>query len=152
MKRLYAYVIKSFLGPFFMTFFICLFVLLMQFMWKYIDDLVGKGLEWSVLGELVFYASFGLLPFAFPLSMLLASIMAFGALGESYELVAIKSAGVSLLRIMRPMMVIAIIVSFTAFYFANNILPKNQSSIYYPFVQCKTTKAGIDLKRRCIYQ
>ncbi len=146
MKRLYAYVIKSFLGPFFMTFFICLFVLLMQFMWKYIDDLVGKGLEWSVLGELVFYASFGLLPFAFPLSMLLASIMAFGALGESYELVAIKSAGVSLLRIMRPMMVIAIIVSFTAFYFANNILPKTNLRFITLLYSVKQQKPELILK------
>lgn len=95
----------------------------MQFMWKYIDDMVGKGLEWAVLGELIFYASFGLLPFAFPLSMLLASIMTFGSLGENYELLAIKSSGVSLFRIMRPLMVIAIIVSLTAFYFANNVLP-----------------------------
>ncbi|NQU85280.1 MAG: LptF/LptG family permease [Mariniphaga sp.] len=102
MKRLHIYVIKSFLGPFFMTFFICLFVLLMQFLWKYVDDMVGKGLEWSLIGELIFYASFGLLPLAFPLSVLIASIMTFGSLGENYELVAIKSSGISLFRIMRP--------------------------------------------------
>ena len=115
--------IKSFLGPFFMTFFIVVFVLLMQFLWKYVDDLVGKGLEFNVLAEMLFYAAFGLLPFAFPLAMLLASIMTFGSLGENYELVAMKSSGISLFRIMRPLVFIAIIVTLCAFYFSNNILP-----------------------------
>ncbi|MDO8929397.1 MAG: LptF/LptG family permease, partial [Bacteroidota bacterium] len=80
MKRLHRFVIKSFLGPFFMTFFICVFILLMQFLWKYIDDMVGKGLEWKIVLELLTYASFGLVPLAFPLAMLLASIMTFGNL------------------------------------------------------------------------
>lgn len=123
MKKLHWYIIKSFLGPFFMTFFIVVFVLLMQFLWKYVDDLVGKGLDIKVLGEMLFYASFGLLPYAFPLAMLLASIMTFGAFGENYELVAMKSSGISLYRIMKPLMVIAVFVSLTAFYFANYILP-----------------------------
>lgn len=123
MKRLHWYVIKSFLGPFFMTFFIVVFVLLMQFLWKYVDDLVGKGLEMKVLGEMLFYASFGLLPYAFPLAMLLASIMTFGSLGENYELVAMKSSGISLFRIMRPLIVIAVFVTFVAYYFSNNVLP-----------------------------
>ena len=123
MKRLHWYVIKSFLGPFFMTFLIVVFVLLLQFLWKYVDDLVGKGLDVRVLGEMLFYASFGLLPFAFPLAMLLASIMTFGALGENYELVAMKSSGISLFRIMKPLIVIAVIVTVIAFYFSNNVLP-----------------------------
>ncbi|WP_346854699.1 LptF/LptG family permease [uncultured Draconibacterium sp.] len=124
MKRLHLYVIRSFLGPFFMTFFIVLFILLMQFLWKYVDDLVGKGLDFSVLGEMMFYASFALLPLAFPLAMLLASIMTFGALGENYELVAMKASGISLVRIMRPLVVIAILITGVAFYFANNVLPE----------------------------
>ncbi|MCY1719568.1 LptF/LptG family permease [Prolixibacteraceae bacterium Z1-6] len=124
MKRLHLYVIRSFLGPFFMTFFIVLFILLMQFLWKYVDDLVGKGLDFSVLGEMMFYASFALLPLAFPLAMLLASIMTFGALGENYELVAMKASGISLVRIMRPLVVIALIITGLAFYFANNVLPE----------------------------
>jgi len=123
MKRLHWYIIKSFLGPFFMTFFIVVFILLMQFLWKYVDDLVGKGLDFAVLGEMIFYAAFGLLPYAFPLAMLLASLMTFGSLGENYELVAMKSSGISLHRIMKPLFVIAIIISVTAFYFSNNILP-----------------------------
>ncbi len=123
MKRLHWYVFKTFLGPFVMTFFICVFILLMQFLWKYVDDLVGKGLDWGILAELLFYASFGLLPFAFPLSMLLASIMTFGELGENYELVAMKSSGISLFRVMKPLILVAILITGTAFFFANNVLP-----------------------------
>lgn len=106
-----------------MTFFICVFILLMQFLWKYVDDLVGKGLDWGILAELLFYAAFGLLPFAFPLSMLLASIMTFGELGENYELVAMKSSGISLFRIMKPLLIVATLITLTAFVFANYILP-----------------------------
>ena len=122
MKRLHKFIIKSFLGPFFMTFFICVFILLMQFLWKYIDDLVGKGLEWRIVSELLLYASFGLVPLAFPLAMLLASIMTFGNLGENYELVAMKASGISLFRIMRPLLVVAILLTSLAFYFSNSIL------------------------------
>ena len=111
------------MGPFFMTFFIVVFVLLMQFLWKYVDDLVGKGLDINLLGEMMFYATFGLLPYAFPLAMLLASIMTFGSLGENYELLAMKSSGISLIRMMKPLMVIAAIITITAFYFANYVLP-----------------------------
>lgn len=95
----------------------------MQFLWKYVDDLVGKGLDLSVLGEMLFYASFSLLPLAFPLAMLLASIMTFGSLGENYELVAMKSSGISLSRIMRPLVVIAVLITVFAFYFSNTIVP-----------------------------
>ena len=124
MKRLHLYVIKSFLGPFFMTFFIVVFVLLMQFLWRYVGDLVGKGLGLNVLGEMLFYASFGVLPYAFSLAMLLASIMTFGSLGENYELVAMKSVGISLFRIMCLLIVIAVIILFLVFYFSNSILFK----------------------------
>ncbi len=124
MKRLHQFVLKSFFGPFFLTFFICVFILLMQFLWKYIDDMVGKGLEWNIIIELLFYASLALVPMAFPLAMLLASIMSFGNLGENYELVAMKASGISLFRIMRPLIIVAIGLCMFAFYFSNNILPK----------------------------
>ncbi|MBN1821163.1 MAG: LptF/LptG family permease [Prolixibacteraceae bacterium] len=146
MKRLHIYVIKAFLGPFFMTFFICIFVLLMQFLWKYVDDMVGKGLEWSVIGEVIFYASFGLLPLAFPLSILIASIMTFGSLGENYELVAIKSSGISLFRVMRPLIVLAIFISCTAFYFANYIVPVTNKKLYALMISVKEQKPELILK------
>lgn len=130
MKRLHKFIIKSFFGPFFMTFFICIFILLMQFLWKFIDDLVGKGLEWRIVAEFLTYASFGLVPLAFPLAMLLASIMTFGNLGENYELVAMKASGISLFRIMRPLLVVTLILTSIAFYFSNNILPITNAKFY----------------------
>lgn len=106
-----------------MTFFIALFVLLMQFLWMYIDDLVGKGLEWYLIAELLFYASASLVSMALPLAILLSSIMTFGNLGENYELVALRASGISLWRIMYPLIVVAVMTSIGAFYFSNNIIP-----------------------------
>lgn len=124
MKKVDKLLLRSFIGPFVITFFIALFVLVMQFLWKYIDDLVGKGLEISIIAELIFYASAGLVPLALPLSILLSSIMTFGNLGEHYELVALKSAGISLVRIMRSLIILVIFLSFVAFWFSNYVLPK----------------------------
>ena len=94
-KKLYLFILNTFLPLFLMTFFISLFVLLMQFLWKYVDELVGKGIEVGVLGELFFYAALTIVPMALPLSMLLASLMTFGNLGERLELLAIKAAGIN---------------------------------------------------------
>ncbi len=98
MKKLHLFILKSYLGPLAMTFFISLFILVMQFLWRYVDDLVGKGLDFFTLAELLFYASVQVIPMALPLAILLASLMTFGSLGENYELTAIKASGVSLLR------------------------------------------------------
>ena len=146
MKRLHKFVIKSFLGPFFMTFFICVFVLLMQFVWKYIDEFVGKGLDWTIVVELLSYAAFGLLPLAFPLAMLLASIMTFGNLGENYELVAMKASGISLFRIMRPLLVLTIFMTLIAFYFSNNILPKTNLKFYSLMFSVRQQKPEMVIK------
>lgn len=97
MKKIYILILKSYSGPLIMTFFIALFVLLMQFLWKYVDDLVGKGLSWDIIMQLMFYASATFVPLALPLAILLSSLMTFGNLGERYELVAIKAAGISLI-------------------------------------------------------
>jgi lipopolysaccharide export system permease protein len=106
-----------------MTFFIVLFLLLMQFLWRYIDELVGKGLEFKIIGELLVYAASGLVPLALPLAILLSSLMTFGNMGEFYELTAMKSSGISLRRIMLPLIFLVIVISFGAFVFANNVLP-----------------------------
>ncbi|WP_299583268.1 LptF/LptG family permease [uncultured Sunxiuqinia sp.] len=140
MKRLHLFILRTFFGPFLMTFFIVVFVLLMQFLWKYIDDMVGKGLEWNIVAELLLYASFALIPMAFPLAMLLASIMTFGNLGENYELVAIKASGISLFRIMRPLIVVAVALSLFAFYFSNNVLPKTNLKFGALLVSVKKQK------------
>ncbi len=122
-KKLNKLVLTSFIGPFVMTFFISLFVLLMQFLWKYIDDLVGKGLDWWTITKLLAYTSTTLVPLALPLAILVSSIMTFGNLAEHYEIVAVKSAGISLQKFMRPLLITAIIISIGAFYFSNYILP-----------------------------
>lgn len=123
MKRLHRLVIISFLGPFVMTFFIVLFLLLMQFLWRYIDELVGKGLEFKIIGELLVYAASSLVPLALPLAILLSSLMTFGNMGEFYELTAMKSSGISLRRIMFPLIFLVMLISAGAFVFANNVLP-----------------------------
>ena len=123
MKKLHKLVLTSYIGPFIVTFFISLFILLMQFLWKYIDDLVGKGLEWYVISELLFYSSATFVPLALPLAVLLSSIMTMGKMGENYELVAFKSAGISLRRIMWPMVAISMFLVLGAFFFSNNVLP-----------------------------
>jgi lipopolysaccharide export system permease protein len=102
LKKINQLILKSYLGPFLMTFAVVMFILLMQFVWKYIDDFVGKGLEWNLILELMFYVSVTLVPMALPLAILLASIMTFGNLAESYELTALKSAGMSLQKVMQP--------------------------------------------------
>jgi len=122
-KRLHYLVIKSFLGPLILTFFMVIFILLMQFLWKYIDDLVGKGLDTSVLAEFLLYSSASMVPMALPLAILLASLMTFGNLAENLELLAFKSSGVSLARIMAPLTIVVVILTFFAFFFANSVMP-----------------------------
>ncbi|HWS00343.1 MAG TPA: LptF/LptG family permease [Prolixibacteraceae bacterium] len=123
MKRLHLYIIKRFIGPLIVTLLISLFVLLMQFLWVYLDDLVGKGLEMNIIAEFLLYTLAMLMPMALPLSMLLASIMTFGDMGENNELLAMKAAGISLFRIMKPVIVLSIILSIGAFEFSNRVIP-----------------------------
>lgn len=129
-----------------MTFFIVMFILLMQFLWKYIDDLVGKGLELDIILELLLYASAGLVPMALPLATLLASLMTLGNLGENNELLAMKSAGISLPRIMSPLIVLAILVSISAFFFANNVLPHTNLKISSLLYDVKQQRPELQIK------
>lgn len=123
MKRLTVFSIRSFIGPFIVTFAIAMFILIMQFFWKYIDDLMGKGIETIYILELMFYVSASLIPLALPLAMLLSSIMTMGNLAENNELTALKSTGWSLYRILRPLTVIVLIIAFSTFLFANYVIP-----------------------------
>ncbi len=122
-KKLDKLILKAFIGPFIATFFIAFFVLMMQILWKYIDDLVGKGLDFFTLGQFIWYASASMLTLAMPIAILISSIMTFGNLGESFELVAIKSSGISLLRFMRPLMWVALLLCGLTFIFANYVIP-----------------------------
>ncbi|MBN2175291.1 MAG: LptF/LptG family permease, partial [Bacteroidales bacterium] len=151
MKKIYWLIIKSYIGPFVMTFFIALFILLMQFLWKYIDDLVGKGLEWYVIAQLLFYASSTFVPLALPLAILLSSLMTFGNLGENYELVAMKAAGISLRRIMMPLIILSIIISMVAFYFSNNVLPIANLKFKSLLYDVREQKLALDIKEGIFY-
>lgn len=117
-----------------MTFFIAIFILLMQFLWLYIDDFIGKGLGLGLLFELMFYTSWTLVPLALPISVLLSSLMTMGNLGEHYELVAAKTSGISLIKLISPLIITAIILSGVAFYFSNYLYPlanlKHQSLLF----------------------
>ena len=124
MKKLHKLLIKSFIGPFIGTFFVSLFLFLMWYLWRYINELVGKGLEWYVIMEFIMYSMVYLIPMALPLAVLLSSIMTTGNLGERYELVAMKSAGVSLMRSLFPMLMVMVVISTGAFFTANNLIPK----------------------------
>jgi lipopolysaccharide export system permease protein len=123
LKKLDKLVIQAFIGPFVATFFITVLVLVMQFFWLYIDDFVGKGLNTGVILEFIWYQSASLVPLALPLAVLLSSLMTFGNLGESYELVAVKSAGISLLRFMRPLFFVTLLICYVAFLFSNHVIP-----------------------------
>ncbi|WP_293785657.1 LptF/LptG family permease [uncultured Pedobacter sp.] len=124
MKKIHLLLIKAFVKPFIATFFVMMFILLMFFLFKWIDDLIGKGFEWYTILELMYYASAANVSMALPLSVLLSSIMTFGTLGENYELVAIKSAGISLQKAMRPLLVVILMLTVASFFFANYMLPK----------------------------
>lgn len=129
-KRLYRYMLRSYVPLLLMTFFICLFIVLMQFLWRYIDDLVGKGLSIDVIGELFFYAALTMVPMALPLAILLASLMIFGNLGEKFELTAMKASGISLLKVMSPLIMLISFIAVGAFFFQNNVLPVAQTKMW----------------------
>lgn len=151
MKKIYWLVFKSYVGPLILTFFISLFILLMQFLWKYIDDLVGKGLEWYVITELLFYASATFVPLALPLAILLSSLMTFGNLGEHYELVAMKASGISLRKIMMPLVVLSFLISVAAFFFSNNMLPLANLKFYSLLHDIKQQKLTLNIKEGIFY-
>ncbi|MCI5981500.1 MAG: LptF/LptG family permease [Marinilabiliaceae bacterium] len=151
MKKLHKFVLLNYAGPLAMTFFISLFILVMQGLWRYVDDIVGKGLEISVMAELLFYVSLQVVPMALPLAILLAALMTFGNLGENYELTAMKASGISLFRIMRPMTVVTIIVCFLAFWFSNNVLPVANLKFYSLLYSVRQQRPELELKERVYY-
>ncbi len=123
MKKVDSFVLKSFIGPLIFTFFIVLIILILQFLWMYVDELAGKGLDFKVLAELLYHFSLTFVPTALPLAILLASLMTFGNMGEFSELSALKSSGIPLQRIMRPLIMLITVIVVVSFYFSNNVLP-----------------------------
>lgn len=146
MKRLHLFMLKSFSGPFVATFFISMFVLIMQFLWRMIDEIVGKGLDFAIIAELLIYVATTLVPMALPLAVLLSSIMTFGSLGENYELIALKAAGISLFRIMYPLIILIVFLTVFAFFFSNNILPVANLKFYSLLYDIRKQKPELSFK------
>lgn len=150
-KRLHIFLLKSFLPVFAMTFFIVLFIVLMQFLWRYIDDLVGKGLEIKVIAELFGYAAVCMVPQALPLAILLASLMTFGNLGEKSELTAMKAAGISLFRTMMPLIILVSGIAVGAFFFQNDVLPKAQVKMWTLLFSMKQKSPELEIPEKAFY-
>jgi lipopolysaccharide export system permease protein len=144
-KRLDMYMLRNFLGLFVLTLVICVFILLMQFVWLHVRDLVGKGVELSVLAEFFVYAVASVVPLALPLAVLLASLITFGNLGEQVELTAMKAAGISLFRIMRPLVVAILMICLGAFYFSNSILPVSQVKLWTLIFSLRQKSPELDI-------
>ncbi|MCQ2310128.1 MAG: LptF/LptG family permease [Paludibacteraceae bacterium] len=145
LKKLDLYMLRNFLGLFVLTFMICCFILLMQFLWMHVNDLVGKGVEVMVLLEFLVYAVMSVIPLALPLAILLASLMTFGNLGEKFELTAMKSAGVSLFRIMRPLTIFIGCVAVGAFFFSNYVLPASQAKLWALIFSLRQKSPELDI-------
>ncbi|MBR5532246.1 MAG: LptF/LptG family permease [Bacteroidales bacterium] len=150
-KRLNLFILKTFLPLLLMTFMICLFIVLMQFIWQHIKDFVGKGLDISILAEMFFYAAASMVPLALPLAILLASLMTFGNLSERFELLAIKASGVSLIKIMRPLIITIILISIGAFFFQNNVLPTVQVKMWSLLYSIKQKSPALEIPEGVFY-
>ncbi len=150
-KKLDAFILRSFLLLFTGTFFICLFIFMMQFLWRYVDELVGKGLEMSVLAQFFFYSGLTLIPLSLPLAILLAALMTFGDFSERYELLSMKAAGIPLLRIISPLIICCAFLSVISFYFQNVIAPKAQKELWTLIVSMKQTSPELDIPEGVFY-
>jgi lipopolysaccharide export system permease protein len=150
-KKLDKLIIKAFVGPFWATFFIALFILIIQFFWLYIDDFVGKGIDFFTLIQFIGYLTATVVPLALPLGVLLSSIMTFGNLGETFELMAIKSAGIPLSRFMRPIFAVSGILTIMAFLFANYVIPVAELKMRTLLYDIRVAKPAFDIKEGIFY-
>ena len=151
MKKLDKLILKSFLGPFFLTFIVVVFILLMQYMLKYFDELVGKGLTAGVYAELLFFFSINMTTMALPLAVLLSSLMTFGNLGEHFELTAIKSSGISLTRTLVPLLVFSVFLTVVAFINNDQIVPRANLKAYSLLYDIRQTKPSLNLQEGAFY-
>ena len=150
-KKLDIFIVKSFFMLFIGTFFICLFIFMMQFLWRYVDELVGKGLEMSVMAQFFFYSALTLVPVSLPLAVLLASLITFGNFGERYELLAMKAAGISLLKIMRPLAFFVCGLVGVSFYFQNVVGPIAQAKLGTLILSMKQKSPELDIPEGVFY-
>ena len=152
MRKLDLLIIRAFIGPFLLTTALSTFILLIQHMLKYFDDFVGKDLGFLVFAKLLFYFSLNMLQIALPLGVLVSSIMTFGTLGEHFELTAIKSAGISLIRALRPIFIFVLFISIGAFFFNDNVLPSANLKAYSLLYDIKHKKPTLDIQEGVFYK
>jgi lipopolysaccharide export system permease protein len=151
MKKVDRFVLKSFIGPLIFTFFIVLIILILQFLWMYVDELAGKGLEFKVLAELLYHFALTFVPMALPLAILLASLMTFGNMGEFSELSALKAAGIPLQRIMSPLIFLLAILAVVSFFFSNNVLPYSTEKARTLLWDIRRKKPDINIQAGTFY-
>lgn len=151
MKIVNKYLCKNFLGPFVLTFFVALFVLLMQFVWKWVDELVGKGLELTVMMKLLFYAAVSLSSMAFPLAVMLASLMTFGNMGERYEIVALKSAGISTRKMMTPLAILTVFITILSFVVSDQVIPRATLKLRMLLFDIQEQKPALNIEEGVFY-
>lgn len=151
-KRIYSFILQTFLPLFCMTFAICLFIFMMQFLWRFVDEFVGKGLGIGVIAELFCYAALTMCPMALPLAILLASLMTFGNLGDSLELLAMKASGISLIKIMRPLIIFIVAVAIGAFFFQNDVLPWANTKMYSLLLGIKNKSPEMEIPKGVFYK
>jgi lipopolysaccharide export system permease protein len=150
-KKVDWFVLRSFIGPLVLTFFIVLIILILQFLWMYVDELAGKGLEFKVLAELIYHFSLTFVPMALPLAILLASLMTFGNMGEFSELTALKASGIPLQRIMRPLMFVLAFLAVISFFFSNNVLPYSTEKARTLLWDIRRKKPDINIQEGTFY-
>jgi lipopolysaccharide export system permease protein len=150
-KKVDSFLLKSFIGPLILTFFIVLIILILQFLWMYVDELAGKGLDFKILSELLYHFSLTFVPTALPLGILLASLMTFGNMGEFSELSALKSSGIPLLRIMRPLIILISFVAVVSFFFSNNVLPYSTDKARTLLWDIRRKKPDINIQAGTFY-
>ncbi|OJJ16689.1 hypothetical protein BKI52_32805 [marine bacterium AO1-C] len=151
MKKIDKLVLKSFFGPFILTLSVLVFIFLVQQLLHYLDEFLGKGLSYLIFAELVFYFSLHIIPMVLPLAILLASLITFGNLGEHYELTAMKSSGISLIRVLVPIFMVVVMFAGVSFWFNNNIVPKANLNAYSLLYDIRQTKPALDIKEGAFY-
>jgi lipopolysaccharide export system permease protein len=150
-KKVDTFVLKSFIGPLIFTFFIVLIILILQFLWMYVDELAGKGLDFKIVSELIYHFSMTFVPTALPLAILLASLMTFGNMGEFSELSALKSSGIPLQRIMLPLIIMIGLIAVVSFFFSNNVLPYSTSKARTLLYDIRRKKPDINIQAGTFY-
>lgn len=151
-KKLDIFIIKSFSFLLIGTFFICLFIFMMQFLWMHVDDMVGKGLSVGILVQFFYYSALSLVPMSLPLAILLASLITFGNFGERYELLSMKAAGIPLMRILRPLVIFVGCICCLSFYFQNVTGPNSQTKLWTLLMSMRQKSPELDIPEGAFYR